>query len=94
MKICFLDFSCSFHPNDIVKTLATLFLGISLLVKHSFEGWEKILLDVFSKKEGFVLSTMLLHAPFTGVIYFEEKKSTCWLKALGISPWAEYLTLL
>ena len=61
----------------------TLFLGFSVLVKHSFEGWEEFLLSVFSKGEGFLRSIMLLHALFTGLIYFEEKKINLLAKSEG-----------
>ena len=54
-----------------------------LLVKYSFEGWGEFLFDVFSKEEGFALSIMLLHALFTGLIYFEEKKINLLTKSDG-----------
>ena len=61
----------------------TLFLGFSLLVKHSFERWREFLLNIFSKGERFVPNIMLLHAFFTGLIYFEEKKINLLTKSDG-----------
>ena len=63
--------------------IAALFLGFFLLVKHSFEEREELLLNAFSKRERFVQSIILLHAPFTGLIYFEEKKINLLSKSNG-----------
>ena len=41
------------------------------------------MLDVFSKEEGFARSIMLLHALYTGLIYFEEKKINLLTKSDG-----------
>ena len=72
----------SFTLTINCESIATLFLGFSPLVKHSFERWGE-LLNGFSKGEGFVRSIMLLHAPFTGLIYFEEKKNNLLTKSDG-----------
>ena len=41
------------------------------------------MLDVFSKEEGSARSIMLLHALYTGLIYFEEKKINLLTKSDG-----------
>ena len=45
--------------------------------------WGEFLLNDFSKREGFIQSVMLLHALFTGLIYFEEKKVNLLTKSDG-----------
>ena len=72
----------SFTLTINCENIATLFLGFSPLVKHLFERWGK-LLNGFSKGEGFVRSIMLLHTPFTGLMYFEEKKINLLTKSDG-----------
>ena len=52
-------------------------------MRHSFEGRGEFLLNVFSKREGFVRNIMLLHELFTGLIYFEEKKINLLTKSDG-----------
>ena len=52
-------------------------------MKHSFEGRGELLLNAFSKRETFFQSIILLHAPFTGLIYFEEKKINLLSKSNG-----------
>ena len=52
-------------------------------MKHSTEGPGKFLLNALSKREGFVQSIMLLRTPFTGFIYFEEKKINLLTKSNG-----------
>ena len=58
-----------FHSSPIVKTL--------------LKGKERFCSMFFSKEEGFVQSIMLLHAPFTGLICFEEKKINLLTKSNG-----------
>ena len=55
----------------------TLFLGFSLLAKHSFEGWVEFLLNVFFKRKGVCLKHYAVTCTFYrfGILWREKKNN-------------------